>query len=205
MSRTTQRVDTRLDEISRSDEELRKHLKNFERIPDDELCNVTIGTFLKYLRYTEGVWKLRTGGIVKFNGYPQYFCISFRYSNGKWKPHNINLSKDVIFFRAKKLEYDEKEIKILLDSLKCGMLRLIKSEDLQKLTTIYNAVREKNKTNDSMPKLSFMDYDIQISDSGDDSDDICNRDRTQTIVKLIGCDNSSDDSSDDSSDYDTSD
>lgn len=194
MSRTDQRVPTRLDEISKDEEEIQRRLKNFERIPNDELSNITIGTFLKFLRYKNGQWKYRSGGIVSFNGYPEYFCIKFRMKNGQWKPHNVNLTKEVIFFRQKKSEYSDFEIKTLIQSIQSGYLRLVRSDDLKKMTSVYNKVQKVNGVQ-KIPKLLHTDDLFDNSDSDEDCEDF--RSRGETIVQLITDDDDDRYSSDD--------
>lgn len=172
-----ERVPTRLDEISKDDEALRKRLKNFERIPDDELESVAIGTFIKFLRFKDGEWKFRSGGLLYFNGFPEYFCVKFRYSNGRWKPHNIAITKDIIFFRSKRSEYTDAEIKNLLDSLKRGYLKLIRSEDLKKLTLVYNKVQKHNGIDKIPPLLHTTDL---LDESDEDIDD-----RNNAFITLV--------------------
>lgn len=186
MSQPRDRAPTRLDEISKDDREINKRLKNFDRISKEELPDVEIGTFIRYIRYKDKQWKFRTGGILSFNGYPEYFCIKFRMKNGIWKPHNVNITDDVIFYRKKKVDYDEKEIKSLLQALQTGYLKLIRSQDLKKLTDVYDRV-QKHNGKDKIPML-FHTTDLD-QESESEEDDVCTeRQRVDTIVCLLQSD-----------------
>ncbi len=180
MSRPRSRAPTRLDEISKDDEEITKRLKNFDKISKEELSDIEIGTFIRYIRYKDKEWKFRTGGILSFNGYPEYFCIKFRMKNGIWKPHNINITEDVIFFKKKKVDYDEKEVKILLQALQTGYLKLVRSEDLKKLTDVYDKVQKHNGT-EKIPKLLHTN-DLDEESESEEHD---TRDRVNTVVSLL--------------------
>jgi len=105
--------------------------------------------------------------------------------NGIWKPHNINITDDVIFFQKKKLDYNEKDVRTLLKALQTGYLKLVRSEDLKKLTDVYDRVQKHNGI-DKVPKLLHTDDLDYESESEDDQDEP--RDSITTFVSLLQSD-----------------
>lgn len=83
-------------------------LLDYEKVENDNLDEILIGTHIRYFEHKDGELKFRVGGVLKFKGLPDYIVLN----NGKvgW---SVQI-KNCIFFKKITLESVRNEFKQVL-------------------------------------------------------------------------------------------
>ena len=134
------------DEINAHPEQIKQKLLQFERVPPEKYETVDTGTYIRYVRYdADQVPKLRLGGYLIKNGYPDYWILKAG-SRGRrpitWSvPLKGNIEKGIpsneYYTKRGILHNREDRTRYGLevyDALKSGRYMLVETKTLEGLT-----------------------------------------------------------------------
>mgnify|MGYP001305032274 CR=1 FL=1 len=92
---------TQQDVISNDPELMREKLKGFIMIYPQHYKEINCGCWIKYITEDN---KYRSGGVLKYNGAPEYFILRSPYNNKTW---SVSLDKKTIYLRSKQTGFDK--------------------------------------------------------------------------------------------------
>lgn len=108
------------DLISQDKNKIIEKLKGYELIEGQDLNNISLGSWIKYISNT-GLF--RSGGVLTANGFPDYLVLKNPTLNKSW---SVNLRKNNIYVSRKKDEdSDKREKEVLYKLYKQGLLEII--------------------------------------------------------------------------------
>lgn len=185
------------DRLNENPELISERLLDFERIPQEKYKDIETGTFIRYLSYRNASTepKLRLGGYLIKNGYPDYWVLKsggrgrrattwsvpLKGNPQKGIPANeYFMRRGILHTRDERMRYGAE----VYDALKSGRYMLIETDRLEGLTNellpgrpssrrrprrtfeMHNEEGEESSTED-MPKLRARFHDERSTSSED--------------------------------------
>jgi hypothetical protein len=88
--------------------EIKNRLKNFVKVPTDDVDSIPLQTKIQYLDTSDGTSKYRPGGILQYNGGPNYIVLTNINGDRKWSVqlHSATIFREMDLDEIKR-EYDE--------------------------------------------------------------------------------------------------
>jgi hypothetical protein len=115
-------------------DEIRERMKDYEKVPYDQIPYLQPGCRLRYFEIIENQYKFRSGGTLIVNGYPDYLLVSSGRKNWSVQLNANILFKEIDFNEIRKeyarmLEKDSKTLNHLIHTLGNRNMRIKKLEN----------------------------------------------------------------------------
>lgn len=174
------------DEISKDPAKIKERLKNYDSIDRDDYKYVQPGTFIRYLKkISNNRVKYCHGGMMVINGYPAYWILKNKLSDGKVRMWSVQLQGDNIYYRKKIPDIPEKSIQEICKMVLSGEYRLIKAVDLLKPEFSIKLLGKDDTHENTRRRNNEDSYNSDEESSTMDSDEDSYDQRRPTIVELI--------------------
>ena len=175
------------DKISSDPSEVKKRLKDFEKIKREDYKYIKPGTFVRYLKkIVNGNYKYCHGGLLVVNAAPVYWVLKAkqRGQNILW---SVQLGGDNMYYKKRRSDVPDRTMHDIYSAIKSGEYKLIKTTDLLRLlnqngrrTTRIEMVGGGDESDGSDDEYN-SDEDSSTLESDEDSND----ERRMTVVELI--------------------